>query len=300
MQYAPLDYIVTPKGNRISYKGMKAFMVERDGLDKTGFWDAYDFLREHFKYYIHAQSSAQVAVYYPHASRATGVASPYRETILAEQCLLQHGLSYDCAFDDHLDDLGRYAVLVMAGTECLEEKQAEHIRRFVKNGGGVVMVGRCGIFDGWRRRWGNSILADLAGPRVVRLEDLQGAAFERDSYDDSKWKLPSNSKDFIKAVRKAAGSIKLPAVQAPLSMTMEITRKPSTHELLVHLINFNIDKKTGRVKIQVPLKDGEKIANVTAYAPSSKASVTWKSTGGMLEATIKDIDIYCLLVASLK
>ena len=92
------------------------------------------------------ESAADVAVLHSYASLAYNNDRPYQSTWLFEQALIQSQIPFDIIFDEHLKDLSKYRVLVLADQECLDEKQCDLIRRFVQGGGGLVATEFTSLF----------------------------------------------------------------------------------------------------------------------------------------------------------
>jgi beta-galactosidase GanA len=68
-----------------------------------------------------------------------------------EQVLIQSRIPFHLIFDEPLPDLSRLKVLLMPDCECLSDEQLSKIRKFVENGGGIVVTDQTGLFDEWYR-----------------------------------------------------------------------------------------------------------------------------------------------------
>ena len=77
------------------------------------------------------------------------------------------------------DDLARYKVLVLANTACIDEEQAEGIREFVRNGGGVVATQDTSLFDEIGSARENYLLADVFGVNYLGTPSGEGGKTEQ-------------------------------------------------------------------------------------------------------------------------
>src|SRR5205085_7668047 len=65
--------------------------------------------------------------------------------------LIEQRVPFRLIFDEHVADLSPYRVLILPESECLSDSQIAAIRLFVERGGGLVVIGRSGLYDQWRR-----------------------------------------------------------------------------------------------------------------------------------------------------
>jgi len=124
-------------------------------------WNYIKFLKKNFEHYVNTVNIADVAILRSYPSMAYNNYSTHQSTILFEQTLIQANIPFDIVFDDHLEDLSKYKVLVLANQESLSNKALEQIKDFVNRGGGLVATGLTSLFDDWRRRRPTFGLIDL-------------------------------------------------------------------------------------------------------------------------------------------
>jgi Beta-galactosidase trimerisation domain/Beta-galactosidase len=110
-----------------------------------------DFYRKNRELFHHTTDVADVAVLRSYPSITYNHARCQLSAILAEQALIEERIPFRLIFDDHVADLSPYRVVVLPESECLSDKQIAAIRLFVERGGGLVVVGRSGLYDQWRR-----------------------------------------------------------------------------------------------------------------------------------------------------
>jgi hypothetical protein len=198
--------------------------------------------------------------------------------ILTEQALIQARIPFDLVFDEHLDNLTKYKVLILPASECLSDRQLSLIRDFVAKGGGLVAMGQVGLYDDWRRLRTKSGLQGLvdnqprgeqylenapgssvestrvhAGP-VSRKEVGRGrAAYFPDIVSDGPrpegqpyfsipndyWKRPKNWQEIVDAVIWAARGDLPVDVAGPEYLVVNLVTQPEKRRMVLHLVNYN-------------------------------------------------------------
>jgi hypothetical protein len=81
------------------------------------------------------------------------------------------------------EELGRFRVIYMPNVAAVSEDEAELLRMYVKEGGGLVATGATSLYDEWGEQRQNFLLADILGVDFVRrgpfsfnyLQPLPGA-----------------------------------------------------------------------------------------------------------------------------
>lgn len=264
------------------------------------------FYRDNFDLYRDSVSRSDVAVLHSFASLAFNNDRPWQSAMLFEQALIQAKVPFDIIFDDHLKDLSKYRVLVLADQECLTDEQLEQVRGFVAAGGGLVATEHTSLYTGWRQRRRDFGLRDLFGVsfsvspaawpssratepvmkttavrrpagkgKVVYLpavepavEKPEGAAM-RSEY----WKLPVNAGELIESVRWVGGGALSLEVKAPPFVTADVQEDASGGRLMVHLVNY-ANEKTPVVRglaVSVALPAGKTVKRARWLSPDEAA-----------------------------
>ena len=124
-----------------------------------------------------------------YASIAYNQASCQLSAILAEQALIEGAVPFHLVFDQHLENLKPYRVLVLPDSECLSDAQIALIRTYVENGGVLMVVGASGMYDEWRRARPSPGLAGLvdAKPAVHAYESMRSGMLRTARRCGSKW-----------------------------------------------------------------------------------------------------------------
>ena len=110
-----------------------------------------DFYRKHQGMYLGSEDITPIAVFRSYASLTYNNASTQLSAILIEQALIQSRIPFALIFDEHLRSLADYKVLILPNSECLSDEQISLIRRYVDQGGGLVVTEQAGLYDEWRR-----------------------------------------------------------------------------------------------------------------------------------------------------
>jgi len=294
-------------------------------------WKYIKFSRENFQHYVNTDNIADVAILRSYPSMAYNNYSTHQSTILFEQTLIQANIPFDIIFDEHLDDLSKYAVLVLANQESLSDAALERIRGFVKGGGGLVATGLSSLFDDWRRRRPTFGLIDLfqtdppppaaRGELPVPLETVEkrnrvgkGRAVYITSVQPSKnrnqfasmtnkyWKLPKNWQQLKEAVKWAAGGELSLELDAPLYVIAEVLQQKQLDEMIVQLVNFNVVEvpEVENIKVDLRLPEGRHVRRVSVmYAEESGTQtqdLPFKTTNRRIQFTVPKLNAYAMVL----
>ena len=289
------------------------------------------FFHQQFDYYREVQNVADVAVLYSYASMGFNNDAPAASFMLFTQALIQAKVPFNIIFDDHLKDLSKYRVLVLADQECLSDDQMNLIRQYVNQGGGLVATGQTSLFTPWRLRRPDFGLKDLfqmaapqwGGPRGVErpleIPPVQNRVGQgRVSYipaikpaipkppsepmSSQYWKLPLNWEELIEQIRWAAGGKFSLEVETPetLNVVAELIEQPGQNRRIVHLLNYAAPQGAAvhNIKVEVELPEGKQAGRVILLTPDGGESTTVQSqtSGGRVRFTVPHLDIYTLAI----
>ena len=104
------------------------------------------FFNDNFQYYRNIKNIADVAVLHTYASMAFDNNRPYQSTYLIEQALIQAKIPFDIIFDDNLNDLSKYRVLIIADQKCLSDQNIKLITDYVIKGGGLIATEHSSLY----------------------------------------------------------------------------------------------------------------------------------------------------------
>ncbi|MEA1997340.1 MAG: beta-galactosidase trimerization domain-containing protein [Gemmatimonadota bacterium] len=292
-----------------------------------------NFFQGNFDYYRDIDNIADAAVLHSYSTLAFNNDRPYQSVYLFEQALIQAKVPFDIIFDDNLSDLSKYKVLILADVECLSEDKIELIRKFVQNGGGLVATEHSTLYTEWRRRKKNFGLKDLfqvdaprwlgrntpesileiepvknsfGRGRVVYLPEVKPAVKKPPTASmlSHYWKLPLNQEEIIEAVEWAAGGELSLNVDAPETVTIEITEKKDRSCVMLHLLNYDSGHgsviKNIRVSLEIP--DGKSVASIIDLSPDNDGfdKVDFTTEGKRVLFKIPELDTYEIAVINLR
>ncbi|MBV6430431.1 MAG: hypothetical protein IANPNBLG_00543 [Bryobacteraceae bacterium] len=289
------------------------------------------FYREHRDLYIGAKDAAAVALLRSYPSITYNNAVAQLSAVLAEQTLIQAHIPFDLIFDEHVAGLSKYRAVVLPDSECLSGAQVDSIRRYVEDGGGLVVIGRSGLYDEWRRlrvQPGLAGLVDLqpratgyeervqrsaAAGRTARKEFGKGRVsyipaliFDGDMPERTRyykigpqfWKRPANWADLAEAVRWVSRGGLTVEINGPEYLVVNVVTQPEKRRMLVHLLNYNARKgqaiKAAQVRCKLP--EGVEAADVKLYSPDMGSPVPVKVSGSAF--TVPEVKVYTIAVVS--
>jgi hypothetical protein len=273
------------------------------------------FYRKNRELFTGSKDVATVAVLRSYPSIAYDQAQVQLSTILVEQALIQARIPFNLIFDEHLEELARYKVLVLPETECLSDAQLEAIRKFVAAGGGLVATGQAGLYDQWRRLRVTPGLKGLidSQPRARDYEEevapvaitvaparkeyekgrvvyipavkFDGRLPEFGNFfrvDERFWKLPKNPQEITDGVRWAARDDVPVQVSGPAYLVSNLVEQPEKRRMMLHLVNYNA-KKTASLEpvvVSCRLPRGQTAKEVRIYSPDQEGPRTIEMKSG--------------------
>jgi hypothetical protein len=290
-----------------------------------------DFFHKQFEYYQDVENIADVAVLYSYASMGFNNDGPAVSFMLFTQALIQGKVPFDIIFDEQLNGVGKYRVLVLADQECLSEEQMEVIRAYVEGGGGLVATEQSSLYTPWRLRREDFGLKDLFGVEAAgrsergKEHDLEipavqnhvgrgrvsymaavKAAIEKPAGErmtSQYWKLPLNWEELVEQVRWAAGGRFTVEVEAPetLALVVEPQEQAEQGRRLVHLLNYAAPSGTvvSHIRVEVELPAGKGVRKVTLITPDGEGeqrTVPSEVKNGRVRFTVPQVETYTLAI----
>ncbi len=255
--------VVAEPGSKQSLSGALAPFVEF-------FHTRRDLLRD-------AEVVADVAVLRSFPSQVFADAKCANLTYRVEQALIDNHVCFQIIYDQHLSDLRRYPVLVLAGCEAMSDEQVEHVKRYARAGGRVCFVGPAGTHDEWMLSRSRPAFDDLSGPGIARIpEDGDVAATVRRFYD-------------------AGLSLSL---RAPPGVGSELTRQAGRY--LLHLVNYRIDEPAREIEVSIRLPATSDVQSVTLASPqrADDAPLPFEAQDRCVRFVVPRVDIYGIAVVT--
>jgi hypothetical protein len=280
--------------------------VTPTGLDLTpAARDYISFFHQHVKDLVDTKPVADVAVLRTFASVEFNPARSLASSMLAEQTLIQSKVPFDIIFDKQLPELNRYKALVLADQEALSDAQVSAIREYVRAGGGLVAIGETATLDEWRRTRPAPALADVLAtktfgkgrvayvPRIEPATVLPPAQITY-SFGDEHWKLPKNHTELAAAVKSVAGELSV-TVEAPLSVTAELTEQPSSKTWLLHLVNYDCKRPATGIRVALRLPAATEVSVETPDG-APRQPLKFEARNGVVSFTVPALKVYDLVL----
>jgi hypothetical protein len=279
-----------------------------------------EFFREYNdRYYTGTDNVADVAVLRNWPSMAYSVSATYVPTTLVEQVLIQYKVPWDLLFEEQIDRIGKYGVVILAGQECVSDAQAATLLGYVRGGGTLLLTGNTGHFNEWRevRRTNPLLPARSEGKgRVVVIAEVvradkavKGGAANEDPepgftsirgahMNPPQWVLPKNHAEIYQTVVAGLPNGLSIKTDAPLTTVMEIQSRAKTHETIAHFINFETKKRVGPFAVTVKRQFPASVKYVTCFSPEKDepVKVEFAEAGGVVKFTVPEMGVYSMVV----
>jgi hypothetical protein len=291
-----------------------------------------DFYRANRRIFHETRDLADVAVLRSYASITYNQPRCQLSAILAEQALIQAAVPFHIIFDPHLANLSPYRVLVLPDSECLSDAQIEAIRGFVHRGGGLVVVGRSGLYDQWRRLRitpglkglvrsqpaasayeetvgrhsdeGQVQRALVESARVFYLPSLQfdgslpafGPYF---NIDNRFWKNPANATEFLDGVAWVRGAEPPVHVEGPNHLIVNAVEHAARHFTAVHLVNYHAAAgPLENITVTCRIPEGARVKSVRLYDPDKPEAeeLNAHSAEGTAVSNVFQVKTYAIVV----
>ena len=273
-----------------------------------------DFWHKNRDLYTNVNGGEKVAVLRSYPSMAYNTLDTHVSVNMAEQALQQRQIPFDIIFDQQLDRINKYQVVVLANQESLTDETISALKAFVKVGGGLVMTDDTGMHDGWRRPRRVSMMGEMlqeagqltavtgANPdRPVSFEYGKGKVFYIPSLIKPKreisigyttnWEMPDNANELASAIVWASNK------KLPLRVTspewIGVSHDTQKNRDIIHLFNYRSDCQAAGITLQYQ----GRVKNVWAVSPDeAKQVIPFDLHGDVTEIRIPEFDVYLVMI----
>ncbi len=229
---------------------------------------------------------------------------------MAEQALQQRQIPFDIIFDQQMDKLGKYDVLVLADQECLSDANIARIKAFVKKGVELSSTGNTGKYDEWRRLRKSSLSVEMLSEteratlavdvpafsygkgRVISIPRLIQPGGEIKLGFESVWKMPENANELESAVYWAAGKILPLTVSAP--EWVGVSHDTQAKRDVIHLFSYSDQHNVAGITLQY--KGSVKKAWVVSPDEDGVEEIPVSREGDISVLRISNLAVYKVLV----
>ena len=270
-----------------------------------------DFWQNNKELYTNVTGAEKVAVLRSYPSMAYNNLETQIAVNMTEQALQQRQIPFDIIFDQQLGQLKKYYVIVLADQESLTDETIAALKKFVKEGGGIVMTGNTGTFDGWRRLRKVSFPLEMLqesdpaassktlGDRklisfnyekgkVICIPELIPPKGEIKLGFESVWMMPENANELDSAISRVSGKLLPLIVSAP--EWIGVSHDTQQNREIIHLFNY----KNSPCTDVITLEFNGKVKNAWAVSPDSegKKTLSFVQKGATAILKINDLEVY--------
>ncbi len=253
------------------------------------------FVRQHESLILSSQPVNDVAVLHAFPSLAFNAQYAFDQITAAEEVLIRGGFQWGVVFDDDLSRLDKFSVLILAGQTHLSKAACDAVKRFVDQGGSLVMLGDNGKYDDEGRLLEVNPLDALVGNRVSRLK-----ASTIRPVKDRHWgvfaTLPSTWKEVAGAILKAADGRLSAQILDPDTTVALNTCRGETGRLVVHLLNYAAPRPTRPLQVELGAawRDRRTARLLSPGVP--ERTVSLRRDGARSIVNVPPLEVYGILV----
>ncbi|MCF7805447.1 MAG: beta-galactosidase [Candidatus Marinimicrobia bacterium] len=251
----------------------------------------------------------------------------------ASRMLADNGIAHVMTVerDFSREELAKYDVLVLPYVPLMSDREVKIIENYVRNGGGLVVLGLSSFKDEYGLRRENLGLAGLLGfdlqntPVEITRSDVgegrvvfvpfnplpvgKGGTGDTPLPDDhmmyGQGKFPDRIKPAFEAIPAAVewtaqGNLS-GKMSAPSTVEFTTMDQPGKNLQLVHLVNYNVNldgevTPAEDVKVSLRVPEGKKVKRVTAGSPlSDTAEISFRFGDPFIEIDIPSFEVYSLV-----
>ena len=283
-----------------------------------------EFFREfNSRYYTNTQPVTDVAILRSWPSMAYSINATSIPATLMEQILIQHKVPFTLLFDEQLQDLSKYQMLILAGQECISDDQLTQFLTYVQNGGTLLLTGNTASFNQWRekRAHKNPLLpARKEGKgQILYLPDIQradkragksqqlaedpepGATPSKvERFSPAQWLLPTNHQQIADTITQNLPAGPSLQTTAPLTTIAELLTRPSTKQTLTHFINYDRNPPTPNFQVTQHKQFETPIKSLQLLTPTQNdpIKIDFTQTATHLTCTLPALETYYMLITT--
>ena len=263
------------------------------------------FFHAHRGLFRGGETLAEVAVFRGHAVNLCGPEAAAESAYWFEQAMIVRHIPFDIIFDEQLQDLRKYRVVVLPDVRWLGDAQIRALLRFAKGGGALVVTDHTALRDQLGRPRDNPPACFFRRPPPATGRHIERFGKGRILYTMIKrppafadGSLPENDGELAQVVRRAAGSLSV-AVEAPPEVAVEAVR--SGRKLLVHFLNY----AGGCTAVPLRIRAAESLGRFESarlISPYLARPLNCRAVrrAGCTEVVVPPFHLYALLVAETK
>ena len=252
------------------------------------------FVRKHESLWLTATPLSDVAVLHSFPSGAFDPRNSWGRAVTAEEILIRAGFSWGAAFDQMFDRLKGSSVLVLAGQTYLAPKTCAAIKAFATAGGGVVILGDVAVWDDEGMLYEPSPLADLKGPRVIRVE-VDTPQNDRRAGHAVSIPLPKQWQAVADAIQQASAGRLTARLHGSTFVAMSAFRTADDC-LALHLVNYAAPKGAGPLRVELGEGWTHRVSARLLTPEGGERPLSLMTKGAAASIAVPSIDVYGIVV----
>ncbi|NSW89083.1 MAG: beta-galactosidase trimerization domain-containing protein [Firmicutes bacterium] len=269
------------------------------------------FFKHNRKYFEETEEIPEIALLNSYPSLSYSMTSSLISLIYFEETLIRSKIPYSVIYDEDLEDISEYSVLVLPNVKYMSSKQISQVENYVKNGGSLIATDQTSLLDEWgRRRKGVSLfhvpmeeqeygLENVLGikwpinevvkgtlgkgkfaviPKVVPHEKDLKISHVRHSIGPAvpylkrlQGYLPVNWKEIIEILNWARKGREILRIEGPFTTAAEFLTQRSTGRLMLHLVNYDYQNIVTGLKVSFKQPKNRIIKKLSFISPEFHA-----------------------------
>ena len=237
------------------------------------------FYHMHRDLFREAKVVADVAVLRSFSSQVFADSKYARLTYEVEQTLIDNHICFQIIYNQHLDNLDRYKVLVLPGCIALSDQHIEQIEKYVQSGGRICFIGPVATHNEWMLARLRPSFVSLPNSRVIKI---------------------SNHKNLLKAIRKLCDAGLTLSINVDSGLCSELTEQFDRR--LVHLVNYRKNNPPKKVVVDLRLPADCNVDTVLLKSPERERDMDllYEQEGDRVKFVVPSVNIYEIAIIKIK
>jgi hypothetical protein len=237
------------------------------------------FFHTHRDLFRDAKVVADVAVLRSFSSQLFTDSKFAKLTYEVEQVLIDNHVCFQIIYNQHLDNLEHYRVLVLPGCVALSDQHIKQIEQYVQSGGRLCIIGPVATHNEWMFARERPVFTKLRDSQIIRI---------------------SSDGDVLGAIRKSCDNELTLSIHANTGLCSELTEQPGRR--LIHLVNYRDNNPITNVLVNMRLPAGCDVEAVLLTGPEREGNIElpFKEEGGRVKFAVPTVSVYEIVIVTIK
>jgi len=218
-------------------------------------------------------------------------------TYEVEQTLIDNHVCFQIVYNQHLDNLERYRVLVLSGCVALSDQHIKQIEKYVQSGGRICIIGPVATYNEWmlarvRPQCKTGTFRPVFAHSNVRQEPF--------GLRDSQAIQTSSDGGVLGAIKQACDNELTLSIHADSGLCSELTEQPGRR--LVHLVNYRNNDPIKNVLVNMRLPAGCDVEAVLLTSPGRERDIDllYEEEGDRVKFVVPTVSLYEIATIQIK